>query len=179
MKLNSRYPSLFILYFIVFVIFCTCIPIARAQQNPDSLKQLLSSAPNDSLRKHYLIQLGQVTLSSDSVAAYNFFRKAVDLKKDLSNREKEIEVLWEMGRAYSFSANYENSLSCFLTATQRSLKIEDTARIINSLYSSGIIAWQKGDYKGAINYYKSSLEYSKPAGKENGVRFPRWRDGSV
>ncbi len=140
------------------------IPCLGVTQKSDSIQQLLSSTGNDSLRIHYLMQLGQMSITNDSATAYRYFKQAIELQPETTRKSKTIKVLWEMGKAYSYAACYEKSINCLNHAYKLSLTGKDTSSIIRSLNGMGIVSWQQGDYYTSIKHYKKSLKYSKNTG---------------
>jgi len=147
----------------IFSIFINPDPL-QAKSVSDSLQSLLENTRNDSLRAQYLLQLGQLHITTDSLAAFRYFNEALRLKNSDNNDIQKIKVYWEAGRAYAFANHYKKALGCFHTATRLSRKAGDTLCLANSLYSAGLSLYMKGNYDSSATYLNSSLNYSRLIG---------------
>ena len=172
-----------ILFFIVF------IPLTvYGQKNPywqeptaaeaDSLKLVLQTTENDSLKMHINRQLGLYYSERNRFTALEYFEAQLQLAKMLKQKIWEAEALSRLGYVSSLIQNYPGSLNYLLSAREVasdpkaginmwnvSLLTDDgdanSARLtilLDIINHFGILNFFVGNYEKAIEYYQEAIE---------------------
>ena len=175
-----------VVFFIVF------IPLmAFGQQNPywqeptaaeaDSLKLVLQTTENDSLKMHINRQLGLYYSERNRFIALEYFEAQLQLAKKLKQKIWEAEALSRLGYVSSLIQNYPGSLNYLLAAREvasdpkaginmwnvslltddgdaNSARLTILSDIINHF---GILHFFIGNYSKAIEYYQEAAELNE------------------
>lgn len=146
--------KIFCVFFLVVVVkFCT------AQENKsDSLKSILSSAPDDTSKVELLLTLSRSYFSTDPLAAIFYATKAKTLSEKLNYPKGKGYALKNIGLVHYFQSNYEEAHNFW----QQSLKVFEDMRFrkgeANLLQNLGNIYYDQGQDEKALEYYLKALK---------------------
>ncbi|MBK6963844.1 MAG: tetratricopeptide repeat protein [Bacteroidales bacterium] len=151
------------LCFIVLIIaFSTGI---IAQTRPaDSLKSLLKTAKNDTLKVNTLIALSGNLVRADAKEALLYANQAKELADKLGFEKGKAYALKSIGMGYYFQGNYIETLLYWQQSLETFQLIGDKLGIANMLNNLGAINFNEGDDEKAIQYYLESLKVSEEIG---------------
>ena len=144
----------------------------------DSLKMMLQSTDNDSVKMHVNRQLGLYYSERNRFAALEYFEAQLQLAKTLKQKIWEAEALSRLGYVSSLIQNYPGSLNYLLAAREVasdpkaginmwnvSLLTDDgdanSARLtilLDIINHFGILNFFVGNYEKAIEYYQEAAE---------------------
>ncbi len=135
---------------LLFVFLCSILFVNAQKYSTDSLKQLLRSAKEDSVRIDLLEKLsGQYIWSypdSGTMYAMDGFR----LSKKLDDRTREGLFLFYLCVSHSYTGDFASSLDYGFKALTLFQDLRDTSNIINSRIALAISYRDQGDYNQAL-----------------------------
>jgi len=176
----------------IALFFIVTIPLmVFGQQNPywqeptaaeaDSLKTVLQSTDNDSLKMYINLQLGLYYTERSRFTALEYYKAQLELAKRLNQKLWEAEALSMLGYLSSVIQNYPRSLNYLLAARElasdpkagmnmwgvhlltddgdaNSVRLTVLTEIILHL---GVLNYFTGNYEKAIEYYQEATELNE------------------
>jgi len=139
---------------IIFAFFLSCLSVF-GQSKADSLKTVLKTAQEDTLKVKTLNQLGGVLLNSnDYPNAMRYARASLDLSEKLLYKRGEGKAYALIGVIYEFESDYPNALKNFATSVKIMEDLGDKRSVGDSYSDMGVIYLDMGNYPEAL---KSTL----------------------
>ncbi|MDD3807436.1 MAG: tetratricopeptide repeat protein, partial [Candidatus Marinimicrobia bacterium] len=135
----------------------------------DSLKALLESTTDDSMRAEIILEIGSAYEQIDPYQSIAYAKQALDIFSILENdfgRGKALNMVghynWLMGVFKESIAYYKEALDLFYKLD----KPDWIARVANNL---GAVYWGLGDYNAALELYRESLALQTELGHLSNV----------
>lgn len=135
----------------------------------DSLKALLESTTDDSMRAEIILEIGSAYEQIDPYQSIAYAKQALDIFSILENdfgRGKALNMVghynWLMGVFKESIAYYKEALDLFYKLD----KPDWIARVANNL---GAVYWGLGDYNAALELYRESLALQTELGNLSNV----------
>ena len=141
-----------------------CSKCYSQTQQTDSLKSLLKTAREDTLKVNTLIALSGKLLSSDSDDAIQYAREAKTLADKLGFKRGQAYALKSIGMVYYKHADYIAALPFWKQSLNIFRSLGDRKGIANMLNNLGAVNFNGGDDEKAIEYYLESLKMAEEIG---------------
>jgi tetratricopeptide (TPR) repeat protein len=139
----------------LFLIFSLSIVRISAQApQVDSLKKLLASTREDTVKVMALVNLGFYDQSFQH--GLDLAQEGLALARKIKYEKGEAACLHQIANQYSSISNYPVAIHYYLTALKIRERINDKREIPDSYFCIGFIYQEQGDYKNAINYYQKA-----------------------
>ena len=133
-----------------------------AQTNQaDSLKAVIKTLGDDTVKVNTLITLSGSMLRSNSDEALKYAREAKDLADKLGFQRGQAYALKSIGMGYYFQGNYFETVIIWQQSLSTFQKIGDKLGIANMLNNLGAVNFNEGDDEKAIEYYLESLRVAE------------------
>lgn len=139
------------------------VGLAQTRQ-ADSLKVILKSSNNDTLRVNTLISLSGSLVKTDAKEALRYANEAKALSEKLDFPRGQAYALKSIGMGYYFQGNYIETLLYWQQSLSVFQSIGDKLGIANMLNNLGAVNFNEGDDEKAIQYYLESLRVSEEIG---------------
>jgi len=163
-----RLPSI-IKYILVVFVSIAFLKKANGQDNLDSLKNLLNTLPDDTVKIETLQRLCNTYGKFDYDRFLKYARRQYELSVKLKNSKWEINSLLNLGLALSRKNMLDSAMSNYLLALKISEKIDNKNLIANANDKIGTLYYTQNNYDKALEYYnKANLLYSE-LGDDNGM----------
>jgi tetratricopeptide (TPR) repeat protein len=141
-----------ILLYLIFSI--SIVRISAQVPQVDSLKKLLASTKEDSVKVMALVHLGFYEQSFQ--LGLDLAQEGLALAQKIKYEKGEAACLHQIANQYSSISNYPIALHYYLTALKIRERINDKKEIPDSYFCIGFIYQEQGDYKNAIKYYQKA-----------------------
>ncbi|HET7000494.1 MAG TPA: adenylate/guanylate cyclase domain-containing protein [Puia sp.] len=155
----------FIFLFLILLSFCGISQVHTA----DSLKKILLTAKEDTIKVRTLLQLSSYFLDSSPEQARNYGEQALELAQRFDYAPGCALALKNIGIAYYYQGNTASALEYY----NRSLHVYDSigdleskARMLNNL---GTVHYSTGSDDKALNSYFQSLEVAEKIGNDEDI----------
>lgn len=147
----------------ILLVACFSNSFARASQ-ADSLKVVLKTTLEDTIKVNILISLSGSLLRSDAKEALRYATEAKVLAEKLKFKRGQAYALKSIGMGYYFQGNYIETLLYWQQSLNTFRSIGDKLGIANMLNNLGAVNFNEGDDEKAIEYYLESLKVSEEIG---------------
>jgi class 3 adenylate cyclase/lipopolysaccharide biosynthesis regulator YciM len=161
-----------------FFFFMALLSSAQNHQI-DSLKALLSSTPDDSVKVNNLITIANRSVSSDPVATIEYGAQAKELAEKLNYQKGLGYALKSIGMGYYVQAKWVDVLVYWQQSLQTFELNNEKAGIANMSNNLGSVHFSQGDDNKAIEYYLQSLKVSEEIGDKLRIATALVNIGSV
>jgi adenylate cyclase len=145
----------------------------------DSLKALLSSTPDDSLKVNNLITIANRSVSFDPAATIRFGTQAKELAEKLNYQKGLGYALKSIGMGYYVQAKWVDVLIYWQQSLQTFEQNNEKAGIANMSSNLGAVHFSQGDDNKAIEYFLQSLKVSEEIGDKLRIATALVNIGSV
>jgi class 3 adenylate cyclase/Tfp pilus assembly protein PilF len=142
----------------------TALCVAGQSTQLDSLKSLLATAPDDTLKVNSLITIANKSVNSDPEATIRYGTQAKELAEKLNYHRGLGYALKSIGMGYYFKAEYIDVLVFWQQSLQTFEQIGEKVGIANMSSNLGAVHFSQGDDNKAIEYYLQSLKVSEEIG---------------
>ncbi|MCW3105062.1 MAG: yrrB 5 [Bacteroidetes bacterium] len=148
------------------VLFFFCLPLFLAAQTPaaDSLKKILASPGNDTLKMHAYYELAYEYLAIDLDSAKYFAE--TDLKKYGTNKNQLLvsDAYAALGTVYGYKRDFENSLVNYRKSLEILEKSKNKSAIAKAHFNIGLIYYFTAKYEQAAKEYLESQKLLEEIG---------------
>lgn len=130
--------------------------------NADSLKNLLISVSQDSVRLRLLFETGYAEFYQyryDSAAAY--YLRTIELAQKTGAKETVAKTNYFLGEMYLETGDFDKALQHYSKAVDFYSKENNRKELNNVWFGLGLAYKSKGYYDAALTYYNLSLEISE------------------
>jgi serine phosphatase RsbU (regulator of sigma subunit) len=142
----------------IVILFCVFSFVGFADRYQDSLRDLISSAPNDSAKIVAYTVLGHA-LSGEPVKAAELLLEWESYNKNLTDDYLKAFSLRKMGIIYARINNYDKALEYTLNSARIFEKMGDKAGLANCYNNIASAYNEKGDLTHDKMYFDKSIEY--------------------
>lgn len=162
-RLQILFIKAIVTYFILF------LSSSFAYGNADSLYNVYKRTTDLKQKTEALLKYADQILHSDIDSAIVCGQIAMKNAKHLKNEMLIAEAHILMGYGYEALANYKESLTHFLKATEISKKLNNKAKLAQCYTAMGVVYWYQGFYEKAEEYYKKNIVICKQLGDIYGM----------
>lgn len=163
----------------IFSLLILCIGGLSAQTGkPDSLKNVLAQAKQDTTKINALNEAGKLFLNTHPDTSLLLFDRSRSLAEKLNDEVRKAEAIRWFGQATFNLGKYDEALKLYSEAiaiTEKEIpRLKDQklvkAKIVkaSSLNATGTVYFMKGDFSEAFNYYSAALMIDREAGNKKG-----------
>ena len=142
---------------------------AQNKVKTDSLKQVIATTKQDTVRIKTYLNLGKLYMNSIPDNALSYYNKALKIARNGKEQKLEAKCLKSIGLVYYYQSNYDSTLFYW----KKTLKIvEETGEkeaIAGNLGNIGIIYMKQSNYPKALEYYQKALKIDEELGNKEGV----------
>jgi class 3 adenylate cyclase len=151
---------------LIFILLFSSLTIGSTAQTrqADSLKLILKSSREDTLKVNTLISLSGSLVKTDAKEALRYANEAKVLAEKLDFQRGQAYALKSIGMGYYFQGNYIETLLYWQQSLSVFQSIGDKLGIANMLNNLGAVNFNEGDDEKAIQYYLESLRVSEEIG---------------
>jgi tetratricopeptide (TPR) repeat protein len=143
------------------VLSCILSLIVPAQQNIDSLRQLLSISKTDTSSIQLMNQIAHEFVESLPDSTVKYANEARRLSQEINYPKGEINAILDLANAFALAGNYSKGLEYALDGLKRSEASGDGELIGSSLWSVGGVYAFQADHQQALVYYLKILDLYK------------------
>lgn len=136
--------------------------------NIDSLKQLTRSE-DKTIQLTALLNLSKELSYKDKKESIEYAFKAIALAKTLQDNSAEIKAITNIADAYYYNYSFENALSYYQQALDKSKKIKDYEQIGDSYNNIGTIHFHWGELNLAVEAMQLAIDYYKKIDDKEGL----------
>jgi class 3 adenylate cyclase len=147
---------------ILFIVFC--IQSHSQTKQSDSMKVLIKTAREDTLKVNTLIALSGSLLQSNKEFALRYANEAKLLADKLGFKRGQAYALKSIGMVYYFQGKYIETLPFWQQSLNTFRAIGDRKGISNMLSNLGVVNFNGGDDENAIKFYLESLKMAEEIG---------------
>lgn len=147
---------------ILFIVFC--IQSLSQTKQSDSMKVLIKTAREDTLKVNTLIALSGSLLQSNKEFALRYANEAKLLADKLGFKRGQAYALKSIGMVYYFQGKYIETLPFWQQSLNTFRAIGDRKGISNMLSNLGVVNFNGGDDENAIKFYLESLKMAEEIG---------------
>lgn len=153
-----------------FFLLLACISLNGFSQKKavDSLLLALETAPDKEKIKIYLKLSSTVNLSKPSRGIY-YAKEALYLARQYKDDTERANAWHAIGTAYIYFPDFEDSKVYLDSALAMRLRLNDTLGSAKTLNNLGLLHFNEGKYRNAIEYYRRSIEKRKQSRDLKGI----------
>ncbi|MEJ0055569.1 MAG: tetratricopeptide repeat protein [Bacteroidota bacterium] len=152
------------------LIFIANVCLAQGQQKEDSLKKLLATKDISGERQIQILnELGWSVSGSKSSEAVAYFYQALDKAIQTHDSTWQAVTLSDLGRLFSNSGQYEQSVHFFLDAIKIFDIKHDSSGIVKACTGIGGTFARLKDFDKAISYFDHALSYAPVDAERKGI----------
>lgn len=164
--------------FLILLLFSVLSSFSQAKI--DSLKKVLKTQTEDTVRVNTLNKISNEVVSSNQSEAEQFARKALRLARKLNYRKGIAAAYHNIGNTFYYRNIIDSALSHYERALDIRQAIDDKFGMASTLNNLGVIyQYYIGDIDKALEYNKKSLEINLELGDEKGVAMSYYNIGSL
>ncbi|UMB59644.1 tetratricopeptide repeat-containing sensor histidine kinase [Lutibacter sp. A80] len=165
MKLfNQNKTTYFLLFFLCFI-----IKTLYAQDYNDSIKRKLVIAKNDTVKIQLLIDYGNAIYYSSIDSSIVYYKKALQLSKQLKNKKLEALCLLNLGYSLDDKGLYKEALTYYTKAINSYKSVNDEQGIARCYNYIGYSFSYLNSVDKSIEYYLKSLNIFKKLNDSIGI----------
>ncbi|MEO9871503.1 tetratricopeptide repeat protein [Ekhidna sp.] len=128
------------------------------QSTTDSLRQLLSRNPTDTLRIDALNHLSEMFYNSGTDTSVLLAKQAAELSTKIDYKKGLATAYHNFATNFLYDRKLDSALSYYEKALKLRTEINDIRSIANTVNNLGVIYYVKNNYAGALYYYQKSLK---------------------
>lgn len=159
-----------------FVLLAVFGWVAAAQSPSDSLKNLVETTGDDSIRIEALITLARIEMNKSLLESVDHCTRAVELSRQTGSRNLLSKSLTTLGGARYYQGSYDKALDAWLECLSILREREGTAQpgseesnllksnIALLLNNVGVLYKSGGEYDKAIEYYQENFNIQAEIG---------------
>lgn len=141
----------------IFIVLFLFTLVFYAADTPQMLEKKLASAPKEEKVKILNeIAFAYRKISPEKTREYG--GKALQLARQLSDKDEEAKALKNMGLSYFLVGEYEKTLEFYFQAQNIFKEAREERGIAVIKASIGNVAWSLGDFENAMKYYREALD---------------------
>ncbi|HOK51412.1 MAG TPA: tetratricopeptide repeat protein [Bacteroidales bacterium] len=145
------------LFIIISLLFIT--PLLRANNKIDSLKKVLQTAHEDTVKIKILGNIANTFLNQlEWDSALYYCEKAIEIGEYANYPQEIFRILYWQGIAYYRKGVIEKALQSYLKALELAKKVNSRMQV-DILNDIGVLYKSQGDYLKAIEYFQRNLEF--------------------
>jgi adenylate cyclase len=152
------------IFIVVFALFLCSVQAAA--NKVDSLKTVLKSLPEDTVKVKTLLEISSLLWRSVPDSAILYASRASDLAEKTGFPAGKALALKNIGLAYYVKGDYLNVLNFWQQSLDAYRSISDKVGIGNLLSNIGAVYFNQGDDPKALEYYLESLRVSEETGNK-------------
>lgn len=145
----------------ILIFFLSAISVVGQNSPTDSLRNIISNAPDDSTKVNLLIELAGNYYRTSAPEAINLGTQARDLAIELEYQKGLGYAYKSIGLGYLYLPNYLEALFAWQQALTTFQSINHKNGISNMLNNIGVIYLNQGDDENAIYYFLESLKVAE------------------
>ncbi len=135
----------------------------------DSLKQVITTTPNDTNKVKLLLQLGYQYENIIPDTALFYYQKALDISKNIKTKKFIAKCLTYIGIVYENQGSYDKAIEYYLKSLNIFKELGNKKGIANCYINIGNIHSMQGSYNKAMKYYLKALKVKKELGDKQGM----------
>ncbi|MBK5284275.1 MAG: tetratricopeptide repeat protein [Bacteroidia bacterium] len=166
------------IFFAIFLLLLSAI--CMAEQNPiDSLKNVISKAPEDSTKVDLLNELSKTYRSTDPAEAIRVGEEAKTLAQKINFKSGKALAFKNIGIGNYQQGDYVKAINNWETAMVLWDSLGDKAGVSNMLNNQGSVFFNQGDYDRALDLYLKSLKIAEDIKDTNRIVTALYNVGAV
>ncbi len=146
-----------LLIYVPLCILSVCT-LGQSKKKLDSLKQLFSEHPEDTIGVEALNLLSQSLYGSDSDSSLRLAQKAEDISRRINYPRGLSHAYHNKGSNYSNRSQHDSALLYFEKSLTIKEELKDSIAITGSLNNIGGVYYYQGDFARALYYFQESLK---------------------
>lgn len=161
-------------------LLCLLFQPAFPQASIDSIRNVVETTDNDSVKVYSLLALSRINLSRNLQQSVEYAEQAVEVARGTGSLKHESEALAILGAAHYYSGSYNKALDQWLATVdileiresrasdsiQRRSLVSQRALMLNNI---GVIYKTLGEYDKAIEVYQENLNLQEQIGSLIGM----------
>jgi signal transduction histidine kinase len=145
-----------------------CSGVVVAQAPLERLQHELPAATGPD-RVRVLNELARASQANTPRESLEYARQALDLARQLGDREGEADALGNVGIGHYYLADYKQALAYYTDCLDLSEQIAYDKGIANALNNIGVLHFVWGDLDRTLEYYSRALEVREKTGDRLGA----------
>lgn len=152
-----------------FLVFTSFISTAQNNKEVDSLKTMLNTVLDDSIKVSVLNKIAFNYVFNDKAQAYKYLNQSEKLAQSKKLLYGQNEILNIKGILYDISGNSDSSYFYFNKAHEMSKKYNFKDHEARSLNNLGMYNWNKGAWEKSLDYFFEALKLNDKYTPENKI----------
>ncbi len=153
----------------IFIFFIVCLYSHTQAQNIDSLKQVIATSQNDSIKIETYYRLARAVSSDDINLAVEYALQSAELAREINSSKQLSESLNYLGILYYGLGNYEQTLNYFYQVLGIYEQQQDSVKLGKVYNNVALILADLSRLEEAISYYNKSLKIKESRNDLAGV----------
>ncbi len=146
---------------IIFIILLICSTNVNAISKVDSLKNIVNSRVNDTIRIKALNDLSKEFVDNNPKLAVKYCFQGLQLASKINYKKGIADIINILAAIYFNKSKYEIALKMYNISAQLNKQLNNQPGAVISLNGIGNIYSIYGDYQKALEYYKEVIEISQ------------------
>ncbi|WP_207431531.1 tetratricopeptide repeat-containing sensor histidine kinase [Sabulibacter ruber] len=144
--------------------------LAWAQENRvEQLKHQITTAPEDTAKVGLLCELSREYRLSDVKKSMEHAKSALALAKRLHYAKGEAKAIGLIGNGHLVLGEFDKAFPNYFTSLRIGQELKDTALLVSTYNSLGILCFKTNDEKRALQYYNKSFELALKTNNQSGL----------
>lgn len=162
-----------------FILLCLCLGIQAQRPNADSLRMVLDTVSNDSIRVSALLQLADEQQYNDLQEALTLAREAERISKEIGDKWAAAKATMLIGRNYLDLGASDRGAKLLYEAKALFEQLDDTLELARLMISIGTMQRLNQEYARALESYTSSEKLYEMLGRKKGMGIARHNSAIV
>lgn len=145
----------------IFICVLIALQVTAQQNTVDSLRQLLATTKEDTIKVNLLNQLSWNFIETKPDSNLFYGNQALELSRKIHYTEGEIFALVNTSSGFTLSGNYAKALENSLEALKKSEAINKEQLLANSYFNISLVYSVQEDHRTSIPYGLKALEVYK------------------
>ena len=156
--------------YVVFIFVCAFSfnSFSQDQHEIDSLKKVLPTLTNDSVKIQTLNALAAEVVDIDPSLSIDYAKQALKLAIAIKSKKATAKAYHNLGNGYFNIAEYKNAISVYIKALSIQEEIGNKTGILSSSGAIGNVFLELKQPDEAYKYFMRTLEISKEIGSKGG-----------
>lgn len=144
------------------------LPLFASAQSTDSLKRIIASAANDTLKANALYELAATMEDSMPLQAITYLEQALVLAKNSGSDKHTGHIANRLGTQYFYSGDYEKAIRNFIVTMKANERMKDRNGIAACMNNIGSVYVEQHNYYKSLEYHLKALKI-RQENVENGT----------
>src|SRR5689334_19571953 len=153
------------------LVLLSVLSFAQVSILPDSVVQMIERQPKDSVLVIELNKIAFNYLKSNPILGRELAETTITIARDINFTRGYARAVNVKGSSYWVVGDYATALEQYHKSAKASSAINDAVGLSEAYHNIGEVHKKLGDYKKAIRYLETSLEWDKKNGTGHAIAY--------